>query len=151
MVTYKRGPGNYKSGYVFTVVKTADQIVNNSETLVNDNHLKFSYRTGKRYSGYLILRFSSPANADIDVTMKALTGADYETFRLGVDVVAVTPVAFASESTISTDASIQTMIIYFLCGGSTAAGTCNFKWAQSTAQVADTKILNGSMLVVFEQ
>ncbi len=150
MVNYKTGPGNYRSSYINMFVKTADQTVNNSEVLVADLHLTPNYRIDKRYYGMIILRIISPSAADIDFQITAIAGTEYAHYVVGSPTGAQTPVNFGSQISIPCDGSIQTVVIHYWMGGPSSNGNLIFKFAQTTATVGDTKLLEGSMLIQYQ-
>ncbi len=148
MVNYSRGSGNYKSSNVHVVILKADETVNNSETLIN-SALNLSLKVNKRYSGFLMLRFVSPSAADMDYTWAAITGATNAGFEVGGGT-ANDEIALATESTIATSGNNQIIMLSFSLKMGSTAGTLQFKFAQTTATVGNTKVFQGSTLVVFE-
>ncbi len=150
MATYKRGSGNYKSSFINVIMKTADQLVNNSETLVNDLHLKFPLKANKRYAGYIMLRLDSPTAADMDITFNDISGAVNDDFVDGIGNNAENGTAFGTERVIATDAAAEVHMIYFWITTASTAGDLQFKFAQTVATVANTFVRSGSMMVVFE-
>ncbi len=150
MVTkYKGGPGNYKSSYLTVAIQTVDHTVNNSETLVNHNTFSKILKAGARYHGILALRIISPSAADLDVTFATISGATWQEFGI-IGGSVVNPIAFATELLIGTDASSEVVIIHFWLKTGSGGGTLQFKFAQGTATVGDSKVLKGSTMTVFE-
>ncbi len=148
MATYKRGSGNYKSSFLQIVIKKANETVNNSETLIDDAELKIPLKANKSYAGFLMLRFTSPAAADLDFTFKDMTGATNDSVNGSVTL--LDDVGHGTEIQINSTNVNQTVMLSFHCTMGSTAADLQFQWAQATATVGNTLVLAGSMLVVFE-
>lgn len=143
------------------VAKTADQTVNNSIVLVDDTHLVFPVLNTK--TAYFIeytLLVSSAANADIRLNWTIPTGA---TMYFAPGWQSSTPYWDVFTAAGGTGASLFTAggaDFTFGCGAATVQGcriTCilvmganngnvQLKWAQSTQQASDSKLLKGSIV-----
>ncbi len=150
-MAYKGGSGNYKKGGITVKTVLVDQVVNNSETMVNAVSLQFKPLAEKRYYGWLILRISSATNADMDINFTALGGTDYGVYWVGDSLTPENPTALGTFLPLVTDGSVETLRLNFMFGGQNAGTTLNFKYAQGTAQSSDTKILTGTMMVIFQE
>jgi len=134
------------------VVKPADETVNNSTTLQDDDDLKFAATANKTYSGMLIFAINSGTIPDFKYVFSLPTSATGEwilvTGALG---------SFSTNSNIETpllavaNASNQGNMFNFkiIMGGT--AGDCILQWAQGVANASDTKVLEGSSLIVWEE
>ncbi len=152
MATYKRGSGNYKSSYLNIHVKTADQIVNNSETIVDCTDLVHTLKANTRYSGMILLRLFSATGPDYVHTFKVISGTVYAEFiSSGLLAPLGNPTNFATERNEVTDGAAEVMVIYFwLETGSSGGGTIQYQFAQDTATASNTTVKVGSTMVVYE-
>lgn len=136
------------------VVKTADQTVNNSATLANDDVLKFAVAASARY--YVraqLLVTSLGTTSDLKVAWTMPSGASGSHWAANA-----TYVASGSSSTAVTAAGTAIAVgsanvtypveleANFVI--STTAGTVQMQWAQNTQTEEDTKVLAGSHLLV---
>ncbi len=149
MVTYKRGAGNYKSGYDSVIRQKADLTVNNSTTLVNTDLL-----TQK-------LKFQHSYRIMIHATQNSSTVADNNFKFLVTDLVAthlkweVTISALTTPSNNITNA-IETAgsggdgLVYIECIviNVTTGGTLQLQYAQKNAEVSNSKFKKGSVMVI---
>jgi hypothetical protein len=135
------------------VFKTADETVNNSITLQDDDHLTFSGLTGEKYTARYTLFYTSPSNSpDFICDFNSLSGntssfksAGYYTEDGGNILGIVGNTNPATDLSILTAGIIQiiTIFITFTLSGN---ASCTLRWAQRSATIEDTKILTGSML-----
>lgn len=144
------------------VYKAADQTVNNSTTLVNDTHLKFTAVAGQNYvfdmnlvltctsaTPELLMGFSFPAGTlacstvGLDLAVTSNNGAA----RMPGVVSATTGVAAL---TVATPSVVTGVLVRgtFKC---TTGGTVNFMWAQSVATAVATTINQGSSLTAIQE
>jgi len=129
--------------------KTADEIVNNSTTLQADDDLVFAGEANKTYTGIMFLYVETNATSDIKMNFSLPTGA---TGLWANDLTASsprTPVDITTSETISIATGTRLIIKYFKIVMSSTAGNCTLQWAQDVAQVFDTKIYKGSLLVAW--
>jgi len=137
------------------VVKTVDQIVNNSTTLQDDDELLFTPNINTTYHGILLIIYNSSVNADFKSAFSLPAGAVGEwldnnaLWRISAQVYANITTAFGiSGSGVGLPrASSQHFVIKM---GATA-GDCNFQWCQNTLEVSDTIVEEGSLLLVWEE
>ena len=134
------------------VVKTSDQIVNNSEVLVNDTELKVALEANKTYGFALLIILSSGATPDFRFNNVIPAGASgfMNNSALGNQPTSTT-VNVTGLRTFATDGSTQMM---YRTGNIVVVGTADdfqFQFAQQTANASDTKVKQGSYLIVWEQ
>jgi hypothetical protein len=140
------------------VVKTGDEGIGpsfgqagGSNTLQNDDHLKFPVEASERWAFQLVLDWLTASNvSDLKVGWSLPTGASVKWANLAgvggavttgsVQAVATSSIALASGA----GEFFLVLIGAVLVGGT--AGTAQFQWAQNTATVEDTKLLTGSYL-----
>jgi len=126
--------------YPLITVKSADQTVNNSATLVDDTDLQFDAGVDETWIIEIDAIFISGTTPDIKVTMTLPANATFDG-RL-VQTVAVEDNALLINGT-------GAEVGFFLRGivrmGDTL-GAVKLQWAQNTANATDTKILAKSTL-----
>jgi len=135
------------------IVKKADETVNNSSTLQDDDELLFTPAINKNYAGFLMYFVSTGSTPDLSAAFSIPSGATM--LWLGNNQ------HFRHVETGSADATtridfgntagdrMQSTWFRLIMGAT--AGNCIFQWAQRVATVEDTKILAGSLLVVWEE
>jgi len=131
------------------VVKTADEIVNNSATLQNDDELFLPVKANTRYYCEAYLKVTSGSTPDIDVTFTVPSGA---TGGHGVPTVnnASAFIAFGTAKMFGTDGTAQSLIFYALLTTSSTTGNIQLQWAQDTANVSNTTVHDNSCLILYE-
>ncbi len=105
----------------------------------------FNVLSGKTYSWTLFLLLNASAVADLDIAYSVPAGAG----RHGITSVAISIDALTAEVRIAgsgADASVMMWGHY----QPTADGTIQLRFAQGTSEATDTKILDGTMLTVYE-
>lgn len=133
-------------------IKTADQTVNNSATLVNDSVLLAAVAANSTYRFELGVRYNSNSTADINTGWAVPSGT-----IMAFDIIGVA--SGASATTIRAWDS-NTNFAFEGAGGvtsfresglivtSSTAGTVQFKWAQNTANVSNTMVTAQSYLLL---
>ena len=133
--------------------KSADETVNNSTTLQNDDHLSFSVGTTDVWALNicLVCTDSTGTTADIKVAftlpasgVMALGGVHSNAAATIVLDRWITSGTAVDLSTTNTGANVY-LISGTYAGGGTA-GTFQTQWAQNTLTVTDTKVLKGSYI-----
>jgi hypothetical protein len=135
------------AGGFTTVEKTADETVNNSTTLQDDNHLTFSIAADKRYAFFGTFYHKSHGSADLKVQMSVpgtstMNGSGMLNGATGIW-------SFYDESTAFTWATYNDERAYSWMGTIIAdgsGGTVVVKWAQASAHASDSKLLTGSWI-----
>lgn len=132
------------------VYKTADETVNNSVTLQNDDDLLFAIGANEVWAFKVYLLFNTGTPTNIKFNFTAPTGYDSasqwsfddatqnytQTFGTGI-------LWRGGNGSGFNQSAVATGVIM---NGSNA-GTLQMKWAQQNATVADTKVLKGSYLI----
>ncbi len=141
-----------------TVFKTADETVNNSSTLQDDDHLVFALVANKTYLVDLtLLHDSTDTGAHIKFKWKFPTSCTMFWDTVSTASSDLSPWAgFA-------DLSIQTDTIAIITGNKSSgirfkaivrnganAGNLQLQWAQNSAQTNDTKLLKHSLMTIQE-
>ncbi len=134
------------------VVKKADEIVNNSTAFQNDDELVVALQANKTYCGILNCIINSSAVADFKYAFTIPSGASGSKTNSSLSSV----VAPASASIIDVDilngiAADGMFQLYFKIIVTATAGNLQLRWAQNTAEVSDTKVIQGSSLVIWEE
>ena len=130
------------------VRKTADETVNNSAVLQNDDHLFFSVGANEVWILYGTLRASVLAANDIKIAFTMPTGGEAVYYSLssgGIWVVSPN----AHETLIPGDRTDMTLYLGGIVYNGATAGNIQMQWAQVTASVADTILKINSTLIAF--
>lgn len=135
------------------VIKAADQTVNNSAALQNDTHLVLPVVANAKYWMYLgaVQNSNATANFKIDFTAPAATtwhfgffdfgsSAANEQFGITNSLGAVAGITGAAAN------SVCQVTGWFVTGAN--AGNLQFRWAQDTANVSNTIVRAGSILLL---
>ena len=138
---------------VNAVIKTADETVNNSNALQNDNELLFAVGVNSEWIFQIKIGYISAAAADIKFAITipaAATLAWTQSTYLDVagSAAAGAWVTASGTSAVSIGAAADRGIT--ISGSVITAGTAGnvqLQWAQSTADVSDTKVLLGSHII----
>lgn len=134
--------------------KTADETVNNSATLQDDDHLTVSLLASSTYWFQFELFYSTAAAADFQF-VPAYTGTTTNNFHLTTfsvpagttstrEEVHTSFAGYSATATTGTHGYVKVEGIY----QTNATGTLKMQWAQNTADVSDTKVLKGSRLLI---
>jgi len=137
------------------IYKTADETVNDSSTLQNDNHLVFSIGANEKWSFELVLFYTSGTTPDIKFAITVPSGATlkwgpsqalYGTSGTWV-LTAITEVSGNSVAVAGQAAAVMCVVFWGYVANSTNAGNVQLQWAQEVANASDTKVLAGSHLI----
>lgn len=132
--------------------KTALQSVNNSTTLTNDNHLAFPVAASKtyRFLGILMATWSTGAFKYAFTTPSGATGKCFLERAASTNNVGGVVDLTTGGSTSTTSLTNAPLLIAGHMDNSTNAGTLQFQFAQSSQQLNNTSLLQGSGIIVFE-
>ena len=138
---------------VFTkIVKTADESVNNSEVLQDDDELFFTPTINKTYYIQYFAYAEATAVADFKEAWTIPTGAtmtrfsgDWDTQVKDAVTDTTTPVSKGMNTLVRTYTYYMRLIM------DSTAGNVNFQFAQNTQEVSDTKCLKGATIIVYEE
>ena len=130
------------------VYKTADETVNNSTTLQNDDHLLLSAGANETwFLEFFLLNSSATTTPGIKLCIIAPSGADGKWMALRQTNIVM---AESIGNAIGLGSPPLAYIPFWLSAvvriGATA-GNIQLQWAQSTATAEDTKLLMGSCLI----
>jgi len=132
------------------VVKVADQIVNNSDTLVDDDELLFAANANRTYSFLLLILFASGTTPDWKIGWSVPAGASMEWGLMGGSA-ANSLTEAQTDNQNGNGAGTEREVAY--SGRVVLAGTAGdviMQWAQNVANASDTTTFLGSLLVVWE-
>jgi len=130
------------------VKKGADETISNSSVLQNDDALYFAIGANQSVSFSLQLYYISSAVADLKIKFTAPAGAaGLATFVTAGGYAAFDPLAQYDYGASGVEEIIS--IAGFILNGATA-GEVRLQWAQLSAEVSNTKVKAGSVLVVFK-
>lgn len=142
-----------------TIVKTADETVNNSNVLQDDDELVYSSNlaSASLYQIFIYMIYTSDATADIKINPQISANgnmvfvANYFSTALALTVGAFgvnIGTGFSSDLTCGGNGAnlvIATLNGYLRTGN---ASTFKVRWAQATAQLLDTVVKAGSRLEI---
>lgn len=133
-----------------TIIKVADETVNNSTTLQNDDELLFAVAANTKYVIRGRIKINTGATPDIKIgwTFPAGLTMDYST--IGFSGGAFAAYAFDQTGTPEIDGA-GVADEFFIDGTvtvSSTAGTLQFQWAQNTLNASDTKVLAKSYITL---
>jgi hypothetical protein len=137
-----------------SAIKSADQTVNNSATLVNDTSLVWAMNANVKYRFAITVVYSSNTTANFKFALAIPSGARLDfgyagyvvggtntaLFQGDVNDTATAGTPFAVAGIVGIDASLFIHGIVTVVG----AGNLQFKWAQNTANVSNTIVRGGS-------
>lgn len=133
------------------VVKAADETVNNSTTLQDDDDLQFEMTAGATYRVRLIVLMTASPTSGFKFRVTGGSGVMNWFYRYanfsspGIwETLGVDDVKSVSVSSVRQEFWLDGVV------HSAAAGTLKLQWAQGSAEVFDTKVLQNSTLVVEE-
>jgi len=139
-----------------TVYKIADEIVNNSGTLQNDDDLLFAIGANEVWGFTITIDFLSDVAPDLKVAITVPTDCKLRARLLNVDsaTLEVTYLLASGGSsgridgrgTIDGTNNVIFSIVGFVVNGANA-GNVQFQWAQQTAEASDTTVKKGSYLI----
>jgi len=140
-------------GDVFAkVFKTADQTVNGSTVLQDDDELFFTAQANKNYAFLMQAGINSDVTPDLKRAWSFPAGASGTTTDGGDwdsgTVVITQPIGTSRKTTTSGVDRSCMWIGFFQTGGT--AGVFQWQWAQNTFEASDTIVLKGSWLLVWE-
>ncbi len=142
------------------VPKTADEIVNNSIALQNDDDLLFAIGTAGTWAFKIVLFFHGAANANIQFAITipgggaTLCWSDFVTSDDTQDALSsVIITASGGARTILTigagEATAQIMVIHGWVKSGGTAGNVQLQWAQGVAQASNTIVMEESYLIAY--
>lgn len=145
--------GDQAGGSQIHIQKPADETVNNTILLQNDDNLTFAIWANETWIGEILVDYTSPVAQDIRFALTAPAGAtcvysvmDYDEGNVAVaNTACPTAVIMTTES--ATDESA--LISFSVVNGGTA-GNVTLQWAQWTAAVANTTVHDGSYLHAYK-
>jgi len=154
-LTLGEGVGGGGSKTFTKVVKTADETVNNSTTLQDDDELRFTGRANKSYAFNLTLLInnsSSTPNFKNAFTLPSGAAGEWTTSSFTSSTAGLTQDVTTSDThTVASSTPPRHIIYEGVIRMSATAGVVQLQWAQDVATVADTKVLIGSKLIVWEE
>lgn len=131
------------------VRKSADETVNNSSTLQNDDTLLVSLAANENVHFTMYLRINSGTTPDFQYAFTVPTAATVgHNFWFGTNPVDETQGSGTPE-VVATTGNDQSFVVQGFVANGANAGNLQLQWAQSIANASDTKVLANSYLVVY--
>ena len=135
-------------------IKAADETVNNSTVLQNDDELTLAVEANTLYLLNIILVTNSGATPDFKFKITLPAGATmYGRVEDPSPGVGFSPQQFTEATASVAFAGTGSAYVTFIKAGVIIAGTAGnvtLQWAQNTAEVSDTKVLTGSSFVLMK-
>jgi hypothetical protein len=139
------------TGIPTIVRKTANETVNNSIVLQNDNELLFPVLANAVWEFRLVIRMNTSAVADINFNFAIPAGGFVNIAPAGFIGNLTTLVTLAADGTPNSyfdgTGSDRWSIIWGYYIGGANAGNVQLQWCQRTAEVSDTKVLANSFII----
>ena len=130
------------------VRKTADETVNNSTTLQNDDHLLLAVGVNEVWvlSLYLIIATTAVADFKLAFTVPA-GGAAYYYEASGAPLVSYIAAPNAHIFSTAADTTSGKAIVYCLYIGGGTAGNLQLQWCQANLEATNTRVLTNSCII----
>lgn len=128
------------------IVKSADETVNNSSTLQNDDDFSFSVATNSKYLVEMYLLINSGTTPDFKYAWSLPASATAN------GVYNATSSQFNQNGNLTSAQSVdgaggeRMTVVFFILETAGTAGTAQFQWAQNTADLSNTVVGAGSVM-----
>jgi hypothetical protein len=145
------GGGGGSSGIVVKY-KSADETVNNSATLQNDDHLFFSIGANETWTFRFVLFANSGTTPDLKAAVSAPSGASCIYAAIDAEAAVTTPQVTTCGTATALLSGNGAYDVYEVVGtvvNGATAGTVTLQWAQNTATAANTIVAAGSYMHAF--
>jgi hypothetical protein len=132
-----------------TVYKTADETVNNSETLQDDDHLQLTVLANEVWGFHLVIHSDSHSSADIRLGWTVPSGCTINWHGLDQHANALNEsgtdlISGGGLGTVRQDSYGGTIIV------AGTGGTVKVQWAQNSAMANDAKLLKGCFMIAWK-
>jgi hypothetical protein len=138
-----------------TAVKTADETVNNSGTLQNDDHLSIAVGANEIWIVRMALNLTIRAASDFQWAFTLPSGGTATALRMSGDFTVNVGTPDQSQDATAAITVLSSGLQTIGYGGAVivktagTSGTAQLQWAQNTATPEDTSVLVGSSLIAF--
>ena len=142
------GGGGGAAGSVVSVIKSADETVNNSAALQNDNHLTFAVDANDEWTFRFVVQAQSGVTPGLQFAVTAPSGATCDISFIDAEG-AVTSSNVACGVSSGLLAGNGVTDVYEITGSvrnGATAGNVTLQWAQQTADASNTTVYAGSYL-----
>lgn len=133
-------------------VKSADQIITSTTTLINDADMRIAVAANSLYEFHVHMRYASPTGGDWKSSFSVPAGASASFQRVGLNLSGVFAGGFDSTDTSTVTSQGQgasTILAADFFGWAVTAGTAGnliFQWAQNTSNAGNTTLFKNSFL-----
>ncbi len=133
-------------------VKSANQVISSSTTLINDADMRFAVAANSIYEFHVYLRYSSPSGADWKSSFTVPAGAGARFCRIGKNG---TGTFVGSDEALDTDiltsqgqgaSTIMNANFFGVVFTAGTAGNLIFQWSQNTSNAGNTTLYQYSFL-----
>ncbi|MCR4339415.1 MAG: hypothetical protein NUW01_05955 [Gemmatimonadaceae bacterium] len=148
-------PGAATGGGATLIKKAAQETVNNSTTLQDDDHFTFEADALSYYLYTISVRINSAANADFKAAWSTPSGGIWSMLGSTAET-APTLVSIAGQTTTATpvilpcNANDEIALFWGMIKIGATAGTVTWQWAQNTAQLSDTIVRNDGVFAYWK-
>ena len=131
-------------------VKSADETVNNSATLIDDADLFQALGMNETWAFLLFIRSNSSGAADINFTVTGPSGSTVAFMVIGEDLSNAPEILIQGGGGMAGRAGNTHMMIQGIIRTGGTSGNLQFRWAQFSPEVSDTKVLQYSTLLAWK-
>ncbi len=151
MANYKTGPGNYRSSYMRVFIKQDDETVNDSTTLQDDDELFCPLNINTVYNFQLLFFPESGPTPDFKFTFTVPTGTSGNRNNGILSGIGdLSSISLTTITNVQMASGVRMINVHGRAMTSVIQGNLQFQWAQLNQTAVNTKVLQGSMLVIFE-
>jgi hypothetical protein len=144
---------------ISTVLRTTNQIVNNSTTLVDDNQLQLELANNETVYFEAIIRYNGDPAADIKIAFVGPTGTTIRWDNFGSMYIALNDAIAISNTEVTEGgvrvfgaaAGVRTISIRGYAQVGSTSGPLKMQFAQNVADASDTTVQFNSVLKVFRR
>ena len=137
------------------IIKTADQSVVNSATLVNDSELFIALNANKRYFFIMLVYYTTTATGDFRMTTVLPTDATGTFMGATLRGFGSADGDVEAHDTVEVPNTSDTFVHHQMLSGKIitkgTAGNFQFQFAQGTSDATPTILLEGSSLIIWEE
>jgi len=133
------------------IIKKSDEIVNNSVTLQDDDELFLAVAKNTTYFVILTLFLDSTAVANFKYNMSIPAGATSLRTNANIESgLATATNNWVGDDVILTNGNDQVFVVFGTIKVGATGGKIQLRWAQNTAEVSNSELLQGSSMLVFK-
>ncbi len=132
------------------VRKTADETVNNSNVLQNDDELLFAVGVNEIWEFTIYIIYNSGATPDFQHNLTGPAASTIYQHGTGLTPAAAASIVVSASNWLGFGSAVLGLVIKGIIVNGANAGNLQLQWAQNTADASDTKVLTNSCIVAFK-